>query len=170
MAGRFAVAAALLASAAAAEGRPLEAELPPRSAACWERVYGQAHLAAHPRRQVTRIRLVGAPEPEADRGVFVELQFALRKRANDRAFDYKLDGFCRPSRGGLRCEPGWDAGVWRLERAEGGKLLVRNEGLAINPADYDAEDVADDAVRLPPKPDDQAWLLDRSTDKDRKPW
>jgi hypothetical protein len=72
---------------------------------CWERTYDDAHLKAHPRQQVVRIRLVHLPSPwpQAASGVtFVALEMNLRTRTHgDNAFDYSLAGFCKTSPGGL---------------------------------------------------------------------
>lgn len=151
--------------AATAQARPLERELPPARAACWERAYDAAHLAAHPRQKVARIRLVHLPEswPEAARGSFyVALYLNLRERVKPaQSFDYQLGGFCRASGQGLRCVPEWEAGSWRIERGPNGALDIRNAGIVANPNPYDAEEIADGAVRIPARPDDGVWRLMR---------
>jgi hypothetical protein len=160
------LAAALLAGPAAA--RPLESELPLKSAACWERSYDAAHLAAHPRQKVGRIRLVHQPDDwkaQPSRGFFVMLYINLRQRVRaDSDYDYQISGFCKPRGQGVQCVPEWEAGSWRIERGPGGTLDIRNGGIIANPNPYDAEEIADDAVRIPAKPDDGVWRLVPATD------
>ncbi len=59
----------------------------------------------------------------------------------------------------MRCVPEWEAGRWRIERGPDGTLDVRNGGIVANPDPYDAEEIADGAVRIPAKPDDGVWRL-----------
>jgi hypothetical protein len=63
-------------------GSPL---LPDRDA-CWERLYDDAHLKAHPRQQVVQIRLFHLPShwPRPAPGVtFVTLEMNLRARTRE---------------------------------------------------------------------------------------
>ena len=155
------LAASLLAGPA--DARPLETELPPKRAACWERSYDAAHLAAHPLQKVSRIRLVHLPgdwKAEASRGFYVVLYLDLRQRVKAASdYDYQISGFCKPRGQGVRCVPEWEAGSWLLERGPGGTLDIRNGGIIANPNPYDAEEIADDAVKIPAKPDDGVWRL-----------
>ncbi|PTM40260.1 hypothetical protein [Bosea sp. 124] len=159
-------AALLLAGPACA--RPLEGELPPKRAACWERRYDSAHLAAHPRQKVSRIRLVHLPDDgkaEPSRGFFVVLYINLRQRTQARAgYDYHISGFCKPRGTGVHCVPEWEAGSWRIERGPDGALDIRNGGIVANPNPYDAEEIADNAVAIPARPDDGLWRLGRAAD------
>lgn len=151
-----------LSAAATVQARPLERELPPRAAACWERKYDEAHLRAHPRQLVTHIRLVHLPEnwqPRQGGSFFVMLYFNLRQRNAITGFDYQLSGFCKAAGQSLRCVPEWEAGSWRIERGPNGALDIRNAGITANPNPYDAEEIADDAVSIPAKPDDMLWRL-----------
>jgi hypothetical protein len=81
-----------------------ESQLLPNQDTCWERIYDDAHLKAHPRQQVVQIRLFHLPShwPRPAPGVtFVALEMNLRARTHGSdAFDYSLGGFCQPSRGG----------------------------------------------------------------------
>jgi hypothetical protein len=142
--------------------RPLERELPLNRSACWERIYDAAHLSAHPRQKVAEIRLVhiASPGGQDPAGLYLQLYFNLReRRANaDAAHDFKYGGFCKPVGRALRCEAEWEAGTFTVEAGAGG-LLVRNGGIVANPLEYDAEDIADGAVKIPAKPDDGAWSL-----------
>lgn len=142
-----------------------ESELLPDRDACWERIYDDAHLKAHPRQQVIRIRLFHLPSrwPHPAPGVtFVELEMNLRvSHPQGGAFDYSLGGFCKPSRGGLRCEPDWDAGSWRIERGPHGTLIVRNNDITVNPSPSAAEEQSDDAMTLKATDDEAAWQLRR---------
>jgi hypothetical protein len=146
-----------------ADARPLEGELPPKRAACWERRYDAAHLAAHPRQKVSRIRLVHLPndwKAEPSRGFYVVLYISLRQRVKATSdYDYQLSGFCKPRGQGVRCVPEWEAGSWRIERGPQGTLDIRNGGIVANPNPYDAEEIADGAVSIPAQPDDGVWRL-----------
>lgn len=149
--------------AAAAQARPLERELPPKGNACWERSYDAAHLAGHPRQKVAKIRLLHSPrnwQPGGAGGLYVMLYVNLRARVNPgQGFDYQLSGVCRAAGQGLRCVPEWEAGSWWIERGPDGTLDIRNAGIIANPNPYDAEEIADDAVSIPAKPDDGLWRL-----------
>jgi hypothetical protein len=164
---RAAVVSALLIAALPATARPLESELPPKRDACWERSYDEAHLRAHPQQKVAKIRLVHKPgnwhaEPHA--AVYIVLYFNLRQRMTTHRFDYQLGGFCKLQDKGLRCVPEWDAGSWRLESGPQGALDIRNGGIVANPNPYDAEEIADGAVKIPAKPDDGLWRLMPASD------
>lgn len=152
----------LIPPALPAASRPLESELPLKRAACWERSYDEAHLKAHPRQKISRIRLVHLPEtwsgapPES---IFVMLYMNLRQRKPGNDYDYQLSGFCKARGQGLHCVPEWEAGSWRIERGPQGTLDIRNNGIIANPNPYDAEEIADGAVTIPAKPDDGIWRL-----------
>ena len=102
-----------------------QSQVLPNRDACWERIYDDAHLKAHPMQQVVRIRLFHLPSrwPQPASGVtFVALEINLRTRtrANGRV-DYSLGGFasrakagCAASRNGARGRGGSKA-----ERMEG---------------------------------------------------
>jgi len=154
--------------AAAVQARPLERELPLRAAACWERKYDEAHLRAHPKQLVTRVRLVHLPggwQPGQGGSFFVMLYFNLRERNAITGYDYQLSGFCKAAGQGLRCVPEWEAGSWQIERGPNGTLDIRNAGIWVNPNPYDAEEIADNAARIPAKPDDGTWRLSPARDK-----
>jgi hypothetical protein len=140
-----------------------ESQLLPDRDACWERIYDDAHLKAHPRQQVVRIRLFHLPSrwPQPSSGVtFVELEMNLRARTHGSdAFDYSLGGFCKPSHGGLHCEPEWRAGTWQIERGANGSLTVRNDDITVNPSSSAAEERSADAVTLKAANDEAAWSL-----------
>jgi hypothetical protein len=140
-----------------------ESQLLPDRDACWERIYDDAHLEAHPRQQVVRIRLLHLPSrwPQPAQGVtFVELEMNLRTRTHESdGFDYSLGGFCEPSLGGLRCEPEWHAGSWQIERGANGSLIVRNNDIKVNPSSSAAEERSADAVTLKAADDEAVWRL-----------
>lgn len=138
-----------------------------RAAAGAGRLLG-AELRRRPSRQASAaegraIRLVHLPQrwPEAGPGAFyVALYLNLRQRVRpEQSFDYQLGGFCKASGQGLRCVPEWEAGSWRIERGPDGTLDLRNAGIVANPNPYDAEEIADGAVRIPARPDDGLWRL-----------
>ena len=145
-----------------------ESQLLPNRDACWERVYDDAHLKAHPMQQVVRIRLFHLPSrwPQPASGVtFVALEMNLRARTHGSdAFDYSLGGFCKPSHGGLRCEPEWRAGTCRIERGANGSLIVRNDDITVNPSSSAAEERSEDAVTLTAANDEAAWSLQPGPD------
>lgn len=164
---RAAALSALLVAASPTLARPLESELPAKRDACWERAYGEAHLRAHPQQQAAKIRLVHKPntwQAEPHAAIYVALYFNLRQRTTTNRFDYQIGGFCKPQGKGLRCVPEWDAGSWRLVSGPQGALDIRNGGIVANPNPYDAEDIADNAVKIPAKPDDGLWRLMPSSD------
>jgi hypothetical protein len=142
-----------------------ESQLLPDRDTCWERIYDDAHLKAHPRQQVVQIRLFHLPSrwPRPAPGVtFVELEMNLRTRTHGSdAFDYSLGGFCKPSPGGLRCEPEWHAGSWQIEPGANGSLIVRNDDITVNPSSSAAEERSEDAVTLKAANDEAAWQLQR---------
>ena len=140
-----------------------ESQVLPNRDGCWERVYDDAHLKAHPMQQVVRIRLFYLPSrwPPPSLGVtFVALEMNLRARTHGSdVFDYSLGGFCNPSHGGLRCEPEWRAGTWRIERGANGSLIVRNDDITVNPSSSAAEERSADAVTLKAANDEAVWSL-----------
>jgi hypothetical protein len=144
-----------------------ESPLLPDRDTCWERIYDAPHLKAHPRQQVVGIRLLHLPSRwprPASGATFVELELNLRARTHGSdPFDYGLGGFCQPSPGGLRCEPEWRAGSWRIERGAKGSLIVRNDDITVNPTPSAAEERSDDAVTLKAANDEAAWELQRMT-------
>lgn len=150
---------------APAMAHPLERELPPRREVCWERLYDAAHLAAKPRQKVTQIRLMHMPPaaPYEDGKVYLQLHFNLRDRKTSGTYDYAYGGFCKARGQALRCQSEWEGGVFHVARGPGGTLDIRNSGLIINPSNYDSEDISDDAVRVPAKPDDGVWRLSPAT-------
>lgn len=145
-----------------AQARPLESELPLRRAACWERAYDEAHRKANPRQKIARIRLVHLPETWSGtpaQGIFVMLYMNLRQRTTSHDYDYQLSGFCKARGQDLHCVPEWEAGSWRISRGPHGTLDIHNHGIVANPNPYDAEEIADGAVKIPAKPDDGVWRL-----------
>ena len=142
-----------------------ESQLLPDRDTCWERIYDDAHLKAHPRQQVVRIRLFHLPSrwPQPAPGVtFVALEMNLRARTHgSNAFDYSLGGFCQPSRDGLRCEPERHAGSWRIERGPNGSLIVRNDDITVNPSSSAAEERSEGTVTLAAANDEAAWRVQR---------
>ena len=143
--------------ASPAAARPLEAELPTRGEACWQRIYDAAHLKAHPKQMVARIRLTHTGG-SVDGQFYLTLDMRLRKRAGAHGHDYKLGGYCKSEGARLTCAPEWDAGTFTVEKGPGKTLRVRNHQMIVNPFEYDSEDIADDAVDLG-KSDDASWLL-----------
>lgn len=154
---RTSIALALIIPAAVpARARPLEPQLPKDRAACYERTYDAAHLEAHPQQKVTRIRLIH-PVEQGEGPMFVSLEFQLRRNTSI----YKLFGYCEGKGGTLACAPEWAAGTWRIEVAPDGGLDVVNGNLTLNPENYDAEEIAPDAIAVPARPDDRRWRLYR---------
>lgn len=154
-----------LLGAAPAAANPLERLLPSDREVCWERIYDTPHLIAHPAQKVIAVRLVSAPAAYTGRRfdyLPVTLSFNLRERrgtSDPRDYDYSLVGLCRVAGKGLRCLTEYDAGSWRLEAGPAGSLDVRNGGMIANPSEHDAEEIADDAVRISARPDDGLWRL-----------
>jgi hypothetical protein len=142
-----------------------ESQLLPNRDTCWERIYDEAHLKAHPRQQVVQIRLFHLPSrwPRPASGeTFVALEMNLRARTQgSNAFDYGLGGFCQLSRGVLRCKPEWRAGTWLIEGGADGSLIVRNDDITVNPSASAAEERSEDAVTLKAADDEVAWRLQR---------
>jgi hypothetical protein len=147
---------------APALGNPLEKELGALSNSCWERTYEAAHLKAHPGQLVTKIRL--STKVQDDGGIFASLGINLRHRGGGGPFDYKAYGACLAKGGALQCPSEWDAGMFSLEKGQGGALKVKNSGMIVNPTIYDSEDIAGNAVDLG-KTDDGVWLLSRINDE-----
>lgn len=139
--------------------RPLEKELPPNRAACFERIYDAAHLTAHPRQEVTRIQLSQEASTDAKPGEEEQLFLSVEINVRGKPGPYVLGGFCKAQGKGLLCEPEWEAGSFKVEAAPDGTLLVTNNSMTFNPHGYDAEEVAPGAIQL--KGDDRAWKLSR---------
>ena len=155
-----ALAAFIMLGLAPALANPLEKELAALSNSCWERTYEAAHLKAHAKQKVVKIRL--STEVQDEGTIYASLGINLRKPAG-RRFDYTAFGHCEAKGGALSCPSEWDAGSFSLEKAKGG-LLVRNHKMIVNPSNYDSEDIADNAVDLG-KSDDAVWLLSRINDE-----
>jgi hypothetical protein len=125
---------------------------------CWERSYDAAHLKAHPKQIVTKIRL--STEVQDDGSIYAQLGFNMRKRTGQGGgFDYAAGSQCRARGERLSCPSEWDAGTFTIEKS-GGALLVKHSGMIVNPSNYDSEDIADNSVDLS-KSDDATWLLRR---------
>jgi hypothetical protein len=88
------------------------------------------------------------------------MNLRMRTHGSD-AFDYSLGAFCKPSPGGLRCEPEWHAGSWQIERGANGSLIVRNDDITVNPTPSAAEERSEDAVTLKAANDEASWQLQR---------
>ncbi|HRE22144.1 MAG TPA: hypothetical protein PKW21_14110 [Rhabdaerophilum sp.] len=155
--------AVTLAGCAVALAAPLEKQLPHGRAACWERTYDAAHLAAHPGQMVTGIKLAKVAESTDFPQTAVTLYINLRKRTaeSDGGYDYSNTAFCKAAGVGLACENEYGLGRFRIEPAPNGGVIIRNPGIWANPNPYDAEEKADGAVSIPARPDDGSWLLDR---------
>jgi hypothetical protein len=125
---------------------------------CWERSYDAAHLKAHPKQLVTKIRL--STEVQDDGSIYAQLGFNMRKRTGQGGgFDYAAGSQCSAKGAGISCPSEWDAGVFTIETSGEG-LLINNRGMIVNPSNYDSEDIADNSVDLS-KSDDATWLLRR---------
>lgn len=154
----------VIAAFAAALHAPAALAGPPASG-CYERVYDAAHLAAHPTQKVVAMRLLlsGQRTGGEGRGVLPASLFVQLRGVKSPATEgYALHGYCDDSQPVLRCRPEWNAGTWRIESADDG-VIVRNGNVTLNPANYDAEEVAPGAVRVPAKPDDSSWKLQRTS-------
>jgi hypothetical protein len=130
---------------------------------CWERSYDAAHLKAHPKQIVTKIRL--STEVQDDGSIYAQLGFNLRKRTGEGGrFDYAVGSQCSAKGEAISCSSEWDAGTFEIELLKAGTLitgvLITNKGMIVNPSNYDSEDIADNSVDLS-KSDDAAWLLRR---------
>jgi hypothetical protein len=151
----------ILGLASPLSANPLEEELAALSNSCWERTYDAAHLKAHPRQRVTKIRL--STEVQDDGNIVASLGINLRQRLGGQKFDYSAFGRCEARQDFLACPSEWEAGTFVIEKAKGG-ILVYNKGMIVNPSNYDAEDIAPGSVDLS-KSDDKAWLLSRIEDE-----
>ena len=156
------MAAFLTLGLAPALANPLENELAALSNSCWERTYDAAHLKAHPKQMVAKIRL--STEVQDDGNIVASLGINLRQRDGAGRFDYKAYGYCQPKGGALACPSEWDAGTFSLEKGRNGALKIKNSRMIVNPSEYDSEDIADNAVDLG-KSDDAVWLLTRIKDE-----
>jgi hypothetical protein len=139
--------------------RPLESELPPKTPACYERIYDAAHLAAHPKQEVTRIRLVHTGQSAPNEVMFLTIDIAVRGKREV----YSLGGVCEADGRGLNCTPEWNAGTFRVEASQDGSLLVTNRSMLFNPSNYAAEEPAPNAIKL--EGDDRTWRLQRTGEK-----
>ncbi|SMQ62106.1 hypothetical protein SAMN06295905_0619 [Devosia lucknowensis] len=94
--------------------------------ACWQRVYDEGHLAAHPRQSVTTMTFAAGfyahdePEPE-DAGLTL---FGMTVTLRDGTKGYTSGG-CWPGEGGLlRCGVDCDGGGVAVSAARNGGLLI----------------------------------------------
>jgi hypothetical protein len=161
---RIALTAAFAAFAlTGAAANPLEDELARASNTCWERSYDAAHMKAHPKQLVAKIRL--STEVQDDGSIVAQLGFNLRKRNGvGGAHDYAAFGICKAKGEGITCPSEWDAGTFSITKGKGGALLVSNRHMIVNPSNYDSEDIAPGAVDRG-KSDDAVWMVTRIKDE-----
>lgn len=137
---------------------PMQKQFPTNRSTCYERIYDDAHLAKHPKQDVTRITLTFQPDTE---NIQTEEKYKLRLdidiEVRGKKDIYTLGGFCQTATKGVLCTPEWDAGTFSVVAEKDGALLVTNHNMTFNPSNYDAEDIAPNAIQL--KGDDKAWRL-----------
>ena len=142
-----------------------ESRVLPNQDTCWERIYDDAHLKAHPQQQVVQIRLFHLPSrwPQPAPGVtFVALEVnSADPHSWNRSVRLQSRWICQPSGGGLLCKPEWRAGSWQIEPGADGSLIVRNDDIIVNPSSSAAEERSDGAVTLKAANDEAAWRLQR---------
>lgn len=139
---------------------------------CYARTYSAAHLADHPKQQVTAIRLDHFPRhsgpfgadnkpliyPEAPE-IVVNLGVTLRGSDDT----HSATGFCWPEGDGMSCGLECDGGRFNLVDRSGSKLLITG-GSDIYFHDCDAGDTV-----LSRDPDDKSFLLTRLPDAQCQP-
>jgi len=116
---RPALAALLLLTHGAAAETP-RAAMFPADTACYERLYDAAHLAEHPMQLVTIIAL--APEPAETTAETLALRLSLVLL--DSPEIYVATAYCRNSGESLSCTLEADGGLFALDRASDGRLLM----------------------------------------------
>lgn len=126
--------------------------------ACYERIYSDAHLAAHPRQRIARMRLridffrTGGAEGAVEGHYGVALEAWPRGEAHP----FNSAFHCRPAEGGLDCRIDCRANAIRVRPAAGGIRLA----LARDSDPRSTCDNAEDAGRaLRPGADDRLFLL-----------
>lgn len=144
---------------------PLERELPTGSEVCWLRQYDSSHFVKHPAQKIAAIALSKQRDEPGQGAIALSLLVNLRERTTPNAgevhhYDYANHAFCRPAGRTLRCEGDSGLGPFYVERS-GDALLVRNPGvIRFNPSNYDSEDLADNHIKVPARPDDAVFRLD----------
>jgi hypothetical protein len=148
----------LLALSSTLSAWPMQEQFPTNRGACYERIYDGTHLAKHPKQDVTRITLNFEPDLE---NLQTEQKYKLRLdidiEVRGKKDIYTLGGFCQVEAKGVLCTPEWDAGTFSVISEKDGTLLVTNHNMTFNPNNYDAEDVAPNAIQL--TGDDKTWRL-----------
>lgn len=173
----LAVAAAILASPAAAEGPESIANLvgilapEPGHKACYRRVYDKAHLAAHPKQTVTGITFLirvvrydaqgeryHTPATKPDDWIGYQFALAVQRRGEARTLRTAGDCFGFES---ARCSVDCDGGGVTLEKAAPDGLVVRvasDYGIRMSGA-------CEGGVMLKPGADDKAFRLTKVADR-----
>lgn len=123
--------------------------------ACYERVYADAHLAAHPRQRITRMRLrIDFFETGAGEGHY---GVAIEAQTRGEAHPFNSAFHCRPAQGGIACRIDCKANAIRVRPAAGGRVQL---ALGRDADPRSTCDDAEDAGRaLRPGTDDRTFLL-----------
>lgn len=118
--------------------------------ACFSRHYGDAHLAAHPRQNVTRMRALAYRQPGTSNSV-VNITVRFRNGTEEQQFP----GECRAASGGLSCNVECDGGSYSVTLRDGKSVLV-DLAAGIGACDGDLPQGQDFGT------DDKVFRLDRA--------
>jgi hypothetical protein len=166
----------IAATAARAEERtsPLPEHLPLGQEACFGRVYDAAHLASHPRQQVTSFHLAhefaADPNSEFPPAAMDEIRKAdgdnghvsvtAYVRFRDRPGVYSNGLSCyRTEEGRTLCGVDCDGGSFSL-KTSGASLLLENEGFVVVGGCGANEEESEERVSVSPGADDRVFRLD----------
>ena len=155
--------------------RALANHFGPHRNSCYQRVYDEAHLKAHPQQRVAMIRFENFPDvygPVGEDGKVYfdektgEVTFSIIVAFRDHPHKlYSNDGACYPEGGKLRCGIDCDGGSFTLSDAGKTDIMLHNEGFRVTVCEGDDEATA----WVDPEPDDKDFKLTRLPDSDCTP-
>ena len=91
--------------------------------ACYRRVYDAAHLAGHPKQNVTTMLLLAARNPEEGDSYSYSLDIGVSFRGTGKRFE--ATGMCNLSGAGLGCGVDCDGGSIDVSMRDGRTILVK---------------------------------------------
>jgi hypothetical protein len=107
--------------------------------ACFQRRYDPAHLATHPKQNVTSMLLLISTRPEAEQAESHSANIGVKFRK--RGPQFRVEGYCSKSAGGLDCAVACDGGAIDVVMTDGNSVLVKiPTGARVWEPGHDTED------------------------------